>query len=200
MTERGRATRAKLIEATLSVVRDVGYAHASTRAIADAAGVAEGTIYRHFPDKASLFFAAALESGTAAMDWVPGLPGRAGQFTVEENLLDVLHRLAALQQRMVPLELAILADPELAAQRQRIVTAGGPLPGGPPEAIAAYLAAEQELGRVRADVQPREVAVVLLAVLFGLAVAPSTAPGAIDRGRIAAAVDVIVRGIAPLAP
>ena len=57
MTKRGEATRARLIEATLAVVRDFGYAHASTRAIARAAGVAEGTIYRHFPDKTSLFFA-----------------------------------------------------------------------------------------------------------------------------------------------
>ena len=46
MTRRGEETRAKLIEATRQVVRDVGYAHASTRAIAHAAGVAEGTMGR----------------------------------------------------------------------------------------------------------------------------------------------------------
>ena len=62
MTRRGEQTRARLIDATRQVVREVGYAHASTRAIAEAAGVAEGTIYRHFQDKASLFFATVLES------------------------------------------------------------------------------------------------------------------------------------------
>jgi len=50
-TERGEATRVRLIEATAQVVAEVGYANASTRAIAKAAGVAEGTIYRHFPNK-----------------------------------------------------------------------------------------------------------------------------------------------------
>ena len=72
MTQRGEATRARLIEATRSVVREVGYAHASTRAIAQAAGVAEGTIYRHFPDKASLFLATVLESNAPIIAWVTG--------------------------------------------------------------------------------------------------------------------------------
>ncbi len=86
MTDRGAATRVKLIEATSQVVRDVGYAHATTRAIAQAAGVAEGTIYRHFPDKASMFVAAVLEQNDPVIDWVSRLPARAGQDSVGSNL------------------------------------------------------------------------------------------------------------------
>ena len=119
MTQRGEATRARLIEATRSVVRDVGYAHASTRAIAQAAGVAEGTIYRHFPDKASLFFATVLEANAPVVAWVATLPARAGEDTVEANLTDAATRLAGLRDQIIPLELAIAADPELAAQRRR---------------------------------------------------------------------------------
>jgi len=102
MTVRGRATRARLIEATVSVVREVGYAHASTRAIAQAAGVAEGTIYRHFPDKASLFFATVLESNVPIVAWVTTLPARAGEGTVEENLTDAAVRLAGLRDQILP--------------------------------------------------------------------------------------------------
>ena len=199
MTERGSATRAKLIEATLAVVRDVGYAHASTRAIAEAAGVAEGTIYRHFPDKASLFFAAALASNEPMLAWVAGLPARAGSGTVEANLLETLLRLAALQERVFPLELAIQGDPELAAQRRRVIAEGRGLPGGPPEAIAAYLAAEQRIGRVRADVDPADAALVILATLFGLALTSTSTAVALDERRLAAVVGVIVRGIEPAA-
>ena len=61
MTDRGAATRAALIEATRQVVHAVGYTNATTRAIAQAAGVAEGTIYRHFTDKSAMFFAAVLD-------------------------------------------------------------------------------------------------------------------------------------------
>lgn len=195
MTERGRATRAKLIDATLAVVGEVGFVHASTRAIAEAAGVAEGTIYRHFPDKASLFFSAAVESNAPALAWVADLPGRAGERTVEENLTEALRHLAALQERIVPLELAMLADPELAAQRQRALAANQGIPPGPPEAIAAYLAAEQGLGRIRPGVDPTEAAIVLLAALLGLALTPGRPLVALDPDRVGAAVRLLVHGI-----
>ena len=201
MTKRGEATRARLIEATRNVVREVGYAHASTRAIAQAAGVAEGTIYRHFPDKASLFFATVLESNAPIVAWVTTLPARAGEGAVEENLTDAAVRLASLRDQILPLELAIAADPELAAQRRAaMAAAGSSLPPGPPEALAAYLAAEQRLGRVRADIDPGEAAGFFLGVLFAL----GTRPGIGDQGpspdRVASAVRLLVRGIQPTLP
>jgi AcrR family transcriptional regulator len=196
VTQRGQATRARLIEATRSVVREVGYAHASTRAIAQAAGVAEGTIYRHFPDKAALFFATVLESNAPIVAWVATLPGRAGEGTVEGNLTDAAVRLASLRDQIMPLELAIAVDPKLAAQRrQAMAAAGSSLPPGPPEAVAAYLAAEQRLGRVRADIHPREAAGVLLGALFALGAMPAIDDEGLDPDRVASAVRLIVRGI-----
>lgn len=196
MTQRGEATRARLIEATRSVVREVGYAHASTRAIAQAAGVAEGTIYRHFPDKTALFFATVLESNAPVVAWVTTLPARAGEGTVEDNLTDAAVQLVSLRDQIVPLELAIAADPELAAQRRQAMSAAGtPLPPGPPEAIAAYLAEEQRLGRVRRDIDPREAASVLLGVLFALGTISAIGDEGLSPDRVASAVRLIVRGI-----
>ena len=196
MTQRGEATRERLIQATRTVVRDVGYAHASTRAIAQAAGVAEGTIYRHFPDKTALFFATVLASNAPIVAWVTTLPARAGEGSVEENLTDAAVRLAGLRDQIIPLELAIAADPELASQRrQAMAAAGTPLPPGPPEAVAAYLSAEQRLGRVRADLDPREAAVVFLGLLFALGTMPGIGDEGLDPDRVASAVRVIVRGI-----
>ena len=198
MTDRGRETRARLLEATRAVVREVGYAHASTRAIAQAAGVAEGTIYRHFPDKAALLFAAVLEANAPIVDWMASLPGRAGQGTVQGNLVDALVRLAGLRDDVLPLELAIAADPELAAQRRRaLAAAGDTLPAGPPEAVSAYLAAEQRIGRVRADIDPREAATLILGVLFALATTPPADDGGTSPARIESAVRLFVHGIAP---
>jgi AcrR family transcriptional regulator len=200
VTRRGEATRTRLIEATRTVVREVGYAHASTRAIARAAGVAEGTIYRHFPDKASLFFATILESNAPIVAWVTTLPARAGDGTVEGNLTEAAVRLAGLRDQIIPLELAVAADPELAAQRRKaMAAAGSSLPPGPPEAVAAYLAAEQRLGRVRADLDPGEAATLLLGVLFALGSMPVTGDDGPSPGRVASAIRLIVRGIEPRA-
>lgn len=198
MTKRGDATRARLIEATRTVVREVGYGHASTRAIARAAGAAEGTLYRHFPDKASLFLAAVLEANKPVVAWVTALPSRAGQATVEANLVEAAVQLAGLRDQIIPLEMAFATEPELAAQRRAAMFAANPgLPPGPPQAIAAYLAAEQQIGRVRPDVDPPEVAIVLLGVLFAMSAMPIVDDGASLPTRVATAARIVVRGIQP---
>ncbi len=194
MSGRADRTRAELIRATTRLVREVGYAQTTTRAIARAAGVAEGTMYRHFPDKASLFLAALLEQHGPVVEAVDGLPARAGQGTVEDNLVGCLRELATLREAVLPLELAMLADPELAAQRRRPPYPGGPGPG-PPVRIAEYLAAEQRLGRVRADADPQRATMILLAVLFGLAVGPPAAPGPVDPDLIRDAVRLLLTGL-----
>lgn len=53
----GRAggTRDRLIAATTELLQNGGYTDASVIAIAERAGVATGTLYRHFPSKAELF-------------------------------------------------------------------------------------------------------------------------------------------------
>jgi AcrR family transcriptional regulator len=195
---RGASTRARLIEATTDVVRRVGYARATTRAIADAADVAEGTIYRHFPDKQHLFFAAVVERNAPVIEWVSALPERAGSATVRENLLATLRRLEALSEDVLPLELSLRADPDLAREHRKTLAAlpGGP-PPGPPQHIAAYLEAEQGLGRVRADADPARAALVIIATLFGLAVMPVADPSRTGEDLLDGALDVILLGLSP---
>ncbi len=173
MTQRGNATRARLIAATRKVVKSAGYANATTKAIAEAAGVAEGTIYRHFPDKVALFFEAALIDNHETIQELAKLPARAGEATVAENLEGALLRLAELRQDVLPLELALIGDPDMVRRRQAM-QAPDPIPGvtSPPEAIIEYLNSEVELGRVRSDIDTRELALVLLRALFGLVLVP----------------------------
>ena len=200
MSARGDQTRARLIQATTDVVGQVGYARATTRAIAAAAGVAEGTIYRHFPDKRQLFFAAVLERNAPIIEWVEHLPELAGSATVHANLTESLRRLGRLRADLLPLELSLRADPELARSLQVAATTQGP-PPGPPASLAAYLAAEQALGRVRPEIDAERTAIVVLATLFGLAMVPGDADadlGAdLDAGLIDAAVEIVLTGIAP---
>lgn len=204
MTAQGDRTRKQLIEATATLVAEVGYHQATTRAIAKRAGVAEGTLYRHYPDKRSLFFAAVLTEHQPVLDAMAGLPARAGTAPLADLLTDALAQLWQLRRTVLPLELALATDPD-----QPRSTGGADLEalaaaGGPPLLLAQYLAVEQRQGRVRRELDPQQVAVVLLATLFGLALNPSTAPGATepsaaDRSMLRGAVTLILAGVATAA-
>src|SRR3954462_4827896 len=50
-------THRRIVEATVALHEEVGPAHTSISAIAERAGVERLTVYRHFPDDASLFAA-----------------------------------------------------------------------------------------------------------------------------------------------
>ena len=66
----GDGTRARLLHAAAAVIQEGGWGSASVGAIAARAGVAAGTLYRHFDSKADLFlevFRAVSEREMAAM-------------------------------------------------------------------------------------------------------------------------------------
>ncbi|MBN1657860.1 MAG: TetR/AcrR family transcriptional regulator [Anaerolineae bacterium] len=65
-------TRDRLLEAAARIFAEKGYARATTRALAEAAGVNEVTLFRHFGSKANLF--AAVVDAYAA----PGLSASLG--------------------------------------------------------------------------------------------------------------------------
>ena len=162
LTERGVATRANLNAATQDVVREIGYAHATTRAIAE----------------------------------VASLPQQAGEGTFVGNLTTALQRLATLRERIIPLEMAMRSDPELMRTMTPPIPPDGP---SPPDAIAQYLGAEQNLGRIRRDVNCLDAALVLLATLFGICLMPNDTADMTDRNNllIRSAVELFVHGLEP---
>lgn len=107
-------TRDRLLAAARSVVEDHGYAGASVAAISVAAGVAAGTLYRHFGSKAELFVEVfrdvcgrEVDAMRAAVDAV----GEDGPPDPVERVLAPLDVFArrALQNRT--LAWALLAEP-----------------------------------------------------------------------------------------
>lgn len=54
---RAEKTRAKLLEATAALLAERGYSRLSTAAIAERAGVAHGTLFKHFATKSTLMAA-----------------------------------------------------------------------------------------------------------------------------------------------
>ena len=168
-TSRGADTHQALMDAAREVFVRRGFARATTREIAATAGVAEGTIYRHFADKHALFREVFFSVMGSIGEEMRRLPERAGSGTVRGNLEYLFGLLDRLQERSAPLLASMSSDPELAASFAAHV-ADNALEGfelsAPAAPVAAYIRAEQKLGRIRADVDARAAAAVVVALPF----------------------------------
>lgn len=201
-------TRQTLIDAAGEVFVRRGFARATTREIAQVAGVAEGTIYRHFSDKHALFLAVFLHIAGGMIQDLRRVPERAGHGTVRENLEYLFALIGAQQERMSSLMASMWADPELGASfRARIEDQGleGFELAGPVAVVADYIRAEQKLGRIRSDVAATEAAAVVVALPFARGVeqtlggrfpAPSELPAPSEFPAPAgSALDILTRGL-----
>jgi AcrR family transcriptional regulator len=204
-TERGEATRQRLLAAAAAVFSERGYAGATTREIAESAGVAEGTIYRHFSGKDELFRAVFAEMSATSAEELLRLPELAGKHTVRENLARLITVIEDFEEHVAPLQASMWSDAELVEALAGATAAGekegvpGPLPSGPPEPLVRYLEAEQELGRVREDLDPERAAFALFAIPFASVITArlSGATGSAARGDMMGALDVVLRGLEP---
>lgn len=66
--ERREATVARLLDATIATVTEIGYAKASVKEICDRAGVSHGGLFRHFPTRLDLMVAAFEEVARRQLD------------------------------------------------------------------------------------------------------------------------------------
>jgi AcrR family transcriptional regulator len=90
----GAATRQKLLRAGLELFTTVGFRATTTPEIAARAGVAEGTIYRHFSGKEDLLIAAYHEAQRWGLELVKG-PDGDKTLSPREQLLGVAKRLVS---------------------------------------------------------------------------------------------------------
>ncbi|MDA0564731.1 TetR/AcrR family transcriptional regulator [Streptomonospora sp. S1-112] len=156
------STRERILDAAAEVLRTRGVLHATTKELAQAAGVSEPTLYKYFGDKERLLLA-VLQERVPGLSRVAVRPGEGG---VEENLAELAHAALDFYQRSIPMLGALLADPRrMAAHRAAMGRHGG----GPEKAVAGfagYLRAERDLGRVSADADPDASAALLVGACF----------------------------------
>jgi AcrR family transcriptional regulator len=158
-------TREEILAAAARIMRTEGYARATTKEIARAAGYSEAALYKHFEDKTEIFLRVLDEQ-------LPGLPAlltrlEAGSGDLRGNLEELVVTAVRFYADSFPISASVFSSQRLlAAHRERLHRLGGGGPRTPEELLAGYLGAEQRLGRVAADADPTAMARLLLGASF----------------------------------
>jgi AcrR family transcriptional regulator len=118
-TVAGLATRERLLAAARELIEEGGYASASVAAIAERAGVASGTVYRHFASKAELFLEVFRAVCTGEERAMRSAANEAGPVAVDrlEAVLTTFARRALQNRRLAWALLAEPVDPLVDAER-----------------------------------------------------------------------------------
>ena len=163
--------RNAILDAAERVFRSKGLAATTTRAITQAAGCAEGTLYLYFKGRAELFVALFERHVVRSFAVFTQLVERVGNEEPERVLLDVGMQFLAFHREVGPMLASLFAEPELLAKYRKLILARsqGEAPRALP-ALVAYLRAEQKAGRIARDIDCSVTAEALLGTCFARAI------------------------------
>lgn len=164
---RPHSTRDHILDATAFVLQRFGLGRATTKAIAEAAGLSESALYRHFADKAELFLSVIVERMPQLVALLTNLPSAAGQRTVRANLEQVARVAIPFYEQTVPMAASLFAEPELLAGHQAQMRSKNIGPHRAAEMLAQYVRAEQRLGRIDSRIDPEAVAALIIGSMLG---------------------------------
>jgi AcrR family transcriptional regulator len=152
----------RIVAAAIQVIRERGVTRATTKEIARAARVSEGSLYNHFENKTALFGAAFGAVTSGIRDTMREITASVGSGTVEGNLERLTSAAIRFYADLLPMTGSALADHDVSAwlRRRMPERGGGPLQGH--AALAAYLEAEREAGRLSRQADPPFMAAALL--------------------------------------
>ncbi|MFC9998545.1 TetR family transcriptional regulator [Nocardia sp. NPDC127526] len=128
--ERREATIAKLLDASIATIDEIGYARASVKIISARAGLSYGALFRHFPTMSDFMAATAREAVRRQAETVAerfrGVAAEAGGTDLDRGL-DALREVAGTPAHNAILELTMAArtDPFLRAAMQQTMVDHG---------------------------------------------------------------------------
>jgi AcrR family transcriptional regulator len=192
-------TRERILDATEQVIQERGLARVTTKEIARVAGVAEGTLFKYFERKEDLLLAVVQEHLPSFV--AVAHPEQAGARTVGEQLEAIAQAAMAYYAQLIPPTIAFCADAALLARHREWMQAQQAGPQRIFELVAAYITAEQRLGRLDAQRDPMSVAALLLGPCYQYAllrhfIGADPLPLS-DQQFISGLVQTLMEGVAP---
>jgi AcrR family transcriptional regulator len=192
MTQDSNDTRQRILQAAARVFAEEGYARATTRALAAAAGVNEVTLFRHFGSKQGLFSAIVEAYATPALNTAMAaqLTGdyRQDLVTMGDN---VLHLLLARREAM----LLMLCEADHFPEVRQVMAQN---PRQLRRMLAGYLRQQIAQGRVR-PLHAEAAAQAFWGMFFAYTISlwlmdEPLDPELIDEEVVAQFVDIFVEG------
>jgi AcrR family transcriptional regulator len=190
--------RQRILDATQRLLDRQGGRPLTTRAIARAAGCSDSALYKHFPSLDALLLE-VFKLKLPSFALLSQLALRVGEHAVEDNLAEVLVAGLGFIRSAFPVWMALATNPRLRKAYFRRLGDEGRGPQRAIEGFAAYLRAEQRVGRVRVDADPLTVAQLLLSSLvsqvFVEQMMGANAPSIDERKWSRRVVSAVIRGI-----
>ena len=145
-----RDVREQLFDAAERVLHRAGPQALTSRAVTDEAGCAKGVLHRHFVDFDDFLTELVLDRIARMELQSVALVEAAGTRTVADNLTAALT--TVFESVAVAIVALITFRDDLRARLRRVRPGGGiPIATEAAAMVAAYLAAERDLGRIAAD-------------------------------------------------
>jgi AcrR family transcriptional regulator len=182
----------QLFDATERLLLRAGPGGLTSRAITDEAGCAKGILHNHFGDLDGFLAAFVVDRSQRIAEKAARLRSAAGQQTVAENLTDGLVDLFG--PAAMAISQLVTSRPTLVPRIQEAQSTHKPVLHEVETALAAYLDAEKEYGRVGPEADTSTLAFTLLASAHHMFF---TAGGkALDLQRIRHVVATLVAAVA----
>lgn len=161
------ARKAEIVDAALRLADQLGPERLTTETIADAVGLTQPGIFRHFPTKKDLWEAVAERIGSLMeARWQAA---RAGSDSARENIRAIIGAQLRLIQSN-PAIPAILFSRELHSKNKNLRTAFFGLMGRFQRTIAELVRKACATGELRADLDADDAAYLIIGLVQGLAV------------------------------
>lgn len=159
-------TREEILVAAEKIMRERGYARATTKEIARAAGYSEATLYKHFVDKTEILLGVVSERLPAFEETLHELDGKAGKGSVRVHLVEVTRKALGFYAEGIPIAASLFSTRELLVAHRTALRELGLTPRDPQAILAGYLRAERRLGRLPRGTNVDAMAALLLGACF----------------------------------
>lgn len=158
--------RSEILQAAEMLMHSRGLSGVTTRQISREVGCSEGALYFHFKGRLELLLAMLEESLPDMLGPLQALRESVGRGSPHGNLAAALLGIFRFHRRVVPGSAGLFAEPELLVAYRRSLARQGKGPHLSMAALADYIAAERELGRVDSGVDAKLAAYLLMSSSF----------------------------------